>query len=67
MIFVNKVYLKLVSNSKILTVLTHNIKRHLRCSGLIIRNLVGRVNRTPDHCYNNNMTITPLAQTSCNN
>ena len=47
--------------------LTHTTKRHFKCSGLIIKNLVSRGNRTPNCCYNDSMTIMPLAQTGCNN
>ena len=46
-------------------ILTHTTKRRFKHNGLIIKNLVGRGNRTPDHCYNDSMTITPLAQTGC--
>ena len=45
--------------------MTHTTKRCLKHSGLIIENLVSKGNRTPDHCYNDSMTIMPLAQTSC--
>ena len=48
-------------------VLIDTTKRRFKHSGLIIKNLVGRGDRTPDHCYNNSMTITPLAQTGCSN
>ena len=48
-------------------VLTHTTKKPLKYSGSIIKNLVGRGDQTPDCCYNNNMIITPLGQTGCNN
>ena len=44
--------------------LAHNTKRCLKRSGLIIKNLVGKGNRTLDHCYNDSMTIMLLAQTN---
>ena len=47
--------------------LTHTTKKHLKHSGLIIKNLVGKGNQTPNPCYNNSMIITPLAQTNCSN
>ena len=50
---------------KPLFVLTHSTQRHLKYSRLIIKNLVGRGNQTPDHCLNNSMTLMPLAQTGC--
>ena len=46
-------------------VLTHTTKVRLKHSGLIIMNLFGRGNQTPDHCYNDIITIMPLTQTSC--
>ena len=42
-------------------VLTHTTKGHLKCNRLIIKNLVGKGNRTLDRYYNNSMTIAPLA------
>ena len=39
-------------------------QKALKCSELIIKNLVCRGNQTPAHCYNNSITITPLDQTS---
>ena len=50
-----------------LHMLTRTTKRHFKRSRLIIKNLVGGGNRTPDRCYNDNMTIMPLAQTGCSN
>ena len=47
--------------------LTHTTKRRLNCSGLITKNLVGKGNRSTDSCYNDSMTIAPLAQTSFSN
>ena len=47
--------------------LTHTTKRHLKCGGLIIKNLVGRGDRTQGHCYDKSMTIMPLAQNGCSN
>ena len=46
-------------------ILTHTTKRWLKCSGLIITNLVSKGNLTPDLCYNDNMTTMPLTQISC--
>ena len=45
--------------------LTHTTKRCQKHSRLIIKNLVGRGNQTPDYYYNDSMTIMPLAQTGC--
>ena len=46
--------------------LTHTTKKHLKHSGLIIKNLVGRGDQTPDCCYNDSITIMLLvAQTGC--
>ena len=47
--------------------LTHTTKRYFKHSGLIIKNLVSKGNQTPDHCYNDSMTIMPLDQSNCSN
>ena len=48
-------------------VLTDTTKKRLKCSGLIIKNLIGKGNQTPDRSYNDSMTIKLQAQTGCNN
>ena len=42
----------------------YTTKRHLKHSGLIIKNLVSKGKRTIDLCYNDTMTITLSDKTS---